>query len=352
MRKLILLFVIAGTSANAQYIAEFLPTPNGTGRAGGAGAGQIVGIAFGSGGGPALWDGPNHTYSVLNTTGYTGAEVLGTGGGQQVGYGNSGSIKALMWSTLGAAPISLHPAAYLGSIAYNTDGTTQGGAVAPNQTVSNAAMWQGTAASVVVLHPAGFENSEVRGVWGDIQVGGAAGGPGGAGGAVLWRGTMESMQILPLPPGHLSSGAMAVHGDQIVGSAADAIGNDGQHAMLWLTDGKSVTNLSPTGWGSFAMDTNGQQQVGVAAQVSGEERAVVWSGTAQSMLNLHQFLPSNIAYSLATGIDEDGNIVGWGHINGGVGQVPIVWAPVPEPATFLAIGIGLLALSWRSRAKR
>jgi hypothetical protein len=99
------------------------------------------------------------------------------------------------------------------------------------------------------------------------------------------------------------------------------------------------------------MDTNGINQVGQAAQVSGEGRAVVWSGTAQSMLNLHQFLPGNVTESIATGIDENGTIVGWGTIVG-VGTVPIVWTPVPEPSSLIAVAVGITILLSRRRRNR
>lgn len=339
MRSLSLLFVAVASSANAQYFAEILPTPSGTGRAVAAGGGQMVGVAFGSGGGPALWDGPNHSYQVLNTNGFIGAEVNGVGGGKQVGYGIAGGHEhALLWSGAANPPINLHNTAFLGTIAYGTNGNKQVGAggVVQGGNVSHAVLWHGSAQSAVNLHPAGYQNSEAYSVWGDVQVGSAAGGPTG-GGAALWRGTAESMQLLPTPVTHTTGDAFAVHGNQAVGRIVDFA------AVVWDIDKWTYTSLGS----GFAVDTNGTNQVGYVGPAF-EERALVWAGSEASRLDLHQFLPAGFTRSLARGIDENGNIVGYGSLSG-VGTVPIVWKPVPEPSTVVAIGMGLLALLARRR---
>jgi hypothetical protein len=339
--------LLCSQSLWAQYTVQILPTPNDDGLVNGAGGGQIVGAAFGAGGGPALWDGPNHKYVSLRPKGYSGAEVWGVGGGRQVGYGvTGGSPHALMWSGSAGSVVDLDTPMFFGTFAYGTDGKSQvgSGGAEKGGNNSHAVLWRGTAGSAVDLHPAGYENSEARDVQGNIQVGSVAGGPGNSGGGAIWKGTAGSMQLLPVPKGHTPGGAFAIGGDQIVGSTS-VTGNG--HAVLWDVEGTSVIDLTPIGGGATAFDTNGTQQVGQAGFGEGP-RAVVWSGTAESMVNLHDFLPNSILESHAFGILEDGTIAGWGTTL--AGDVPIIWTPVPEPAPIAALAIGLLALCLKRRA--
>src|SRR5688500_1615830 len=106
-----ILILFALTSRiNAQYIASILQTPNGSGRALAAGGGQIVGAAFGTGGGPCLWDGAAQQFVNLNPAGYQFAEVFGVGGGTQVGYGfTNNDTRALMWTGSAGSVVDLHP---------------------------------------------------------------------------------------------------------------------------------------------------------------------------------------------------------------------------------------------------
>jgi hypothetical protein len=330
-----IVFILALTS-NAQYIAEVLPTPSGRGRAMAAGGGQIIGVAFGTGGGPALWDGPGHNLIDLASPGYSGVVLQGVGGGTQVGYGVSDTARALMWTGSPGTVIDLHPVGYTGSLAYATSGMHQVGAAGVGGNLNHAVLWSGTSSSYVDLHPVGHTVSEAVGVHGNVQVGSIAGGA--ISGAVLWRGSAASMQFLPAPIGVQTGGAAAVHDNQVVG-------NSSRGAVLWDIDKWTYTDLGE----AVAMDTNGIHQVGIRGGL-GEERAIRWTGTEASALDLHQFVPSNIAESRAMGIDENGVIAGWGTIVG-VGSVPIVWTPVPEPATAIAIcaGIGLLLLRGRLR---
>jgi hypothetical protein len=66
---------------------------------------------------------------------------------------------------------------------------------------------------------------------------------------------------------------------------------------------------------------------------------------------LHQFVPAKVTDSHALGIDENGIIVGMGTVVG-VGTVPLVWTPVPEPSTFLALGTCTTLLILSRRRKR
>src|SRR5581483_2348065 len=95
---------------------------------------------------------------------------------------------------------------------------------------------------------------------------------------------------------------------------------------------------------SIAFATNGEYQVGVAGT-----HAVVWHGTAASMVDLQQLVPSNYSKSEALGIDAQGDIVGWAFdLKGPAGaqEHPVAWLVVPEPSSagLMAMTVGTLAL--------
>jgi hypothetical protein len=70
-----------------------------------------------------------------------------------------------------------------------------------------------------------------------------------------------------------------------------------------------VVDLNPAGFSSsFTTGTNGQKQVGYGWVSADHRHALVWSGSADSVIDLHQFLPSGYYDSRAHGIDEQGYI--------------------------------------------
>ena len=241
-----------------------------------------------------------------------------------------------MWSGSAGSVVDLHPAGYSGSIAYGTDGSAQVGASAAAVNESHASLWLGTAGSFIDLHPAsGYEWSEAYGIANGIQVGMAENLP------VIWRGTSTSMIVLPRYKNGLG-GAGAIAGNQIVG-VSNAGGT--AHALLW-----DVMTLELTVLGDGrATDTNGSVQVGFAGQF-GAEKAKAWFSVPGTELDLHQYLPPEFVWSRAMGIDENGTVVGFGEIQS-IGQVPIVWTPVPEPAAVSVLAVGALYLVTRKRRR-
>jgi hypothetical protein len=64
---------------------------------------------------------------------------------------------------------------------------------------------------------------------------------------------------------------------------------------------------------SEALAVSGGQQVGDGfTGISGINHALLWTGSADSVVDLHNFLPPEFTSSIAEGIDADGNIVGYG----------------------------------------
>jgi uncharacterized membrane protein len=78
---------------------------------------------------------------------------------------------------------------------------------------------------------------------------------------------------------------------------------------------------------------------------------LLWSGTAQSAVDLQQFLPDGYTSSHASAIDAQGNIVGGARDASGNGHA-ILWEPVPEPSTLVLLGLGALGLLGFARRRR
>jgi len=204
----------------------------------------------------------------------------------------------------------------------------------------HALLWSGTPESAVSLNPEGAEKSLAYATDGKQQVG-IAGGLGDRR-AALWSGTAESYVNLH-PKGYIISEAYGA-GEGIQAGYASS-GN--AHAVLWRGSAQSVVDLNPgpnEDWGSRAFATNGEIQVGLASN-NGPTLAALWGGTPESYLNLHQFLPEQFQgsgeSSEARGIDSAGNIVGWAADTTTGRAKAVLWVPVPEPSSWLAIGLGL-----------
>lgn len=168
--------------------------------------------------------------------------------------------------------------------------------------------------------------------------------------AALWYGTPESFVDLT-PPGFEGGQGQAygVAGGQQVGGAATRQ-TGGTRAMLWFGSAESYVDLGS----GVAQDTNGRQQVGWIPTVGFDNHAAVWSGTPQSRLDLHQFLPPQFqgqgAFSRAYAIDAEGNIIGYAEDLQDVHHgKAVMWSPVPEPGTVATLATLPAA---RRRAKR
>ena len=128
------------------------------------------------------------------------------------------------------------------------------------------------------------------------------------------------------PAGATESEAHGVHAGQQVGAAYAPGGIN--HACLWTGTAESRVDLTPAGadGDSVAYGVHAGQQVGWAL-VSGQ-RASLWTGTAASWVDLHAFLPAGLHYSIAYGIWHDVGftyVVGFGHNNTTKRDEALMW---------------------------
>jgi probable HAF family extracellular repeat protein len=309
---------------------------------------------------------PNVRYVAIDLgfAGYPRTGGWGIGGGQQVGQGGSGDSAstivehAVLWQGTGSSIVDLHPNGFTASGASATDGTTQvGSGTLPNGKGFHALKWSGSADTVVDLDPNGF-NSGATGVAGDQivgysedmngqfhallwtsggvvdltptwaasaegkatdgaqQVGGVA--IAGEFHATLWSGSASSaVDLHPAAVGSTFTAAFGVGGGQQVGYALfwrlDASGGHifWEHALLWSGSAESVVDLHPSGfYRSWAKAVAGGCQVGGGTANDGTEHALLWRGSADSVVDLNAFLPAGFGWAQANAIDASGNIIG------------------------------------------
>jgi hypothetical protein len=327
------------TGANAQWTVTRLHPPGATySGAYGLGTGQICGVAL-TGGTyrAALWSAADGAYTDLNPSGALLSVAYSTRAGRQVGisYFNVDigyDFGASLWLGTAAAHTNLTP----GAIAFGTDGTQHVGyAYLAIDLPVHASLWTGTSTSWVDLNPAGHTESHAYGVAKGQQVGVAmVYGPTRTFHPSLWRGTAASWVDLT-PPGSTAGWASGTDGIHQVGVAQFASGS--RHAIMWTGTAASWVDLNPVyALTSDAQAVAGGYQAGHVG-VMGQSRASIWHGTADSVVDLHTFLPLEFALgsSYAWGMEVRGGkaiVVGEAY-NTVAGQSEAVMWTMPVPDT-------------------
>jgi T5SS/PEP-CTERM-associated repeat protein len=211
--------------------------------------------------------------------------------------------------------IDLHPDGTHSSMAWAVYGARQAGAVAAEGGY-HAALWSATAESWIDLHPGeGYYFSVVIDMSDEQQAGFTHAGEGwGWSHAAMWSGTAESWVNLH-PAGAGWSRAFGISGDNQVGWAMVAAWVAGElhsfeHASLWTGTAESWVDLNPAGaYESAANAASGGQQVGWANlgdYPRFDGHAGFWTGSAESWVDLH---PAGSSWSYAEDV-SDGQQVG------------------------------------------
>lgn len=264
-----------------------------------------------------VWSGSAASCADLNPSGYNFSYCLGVHNSEQVGYAQNQSYfitasHAYCWHGSAASGVDLHAGTYPFSRAYACRNGEQVGYVSTvaygegeqysYHNGSRAIRWAGSAASAVDLHPVAFDASE----------------------------------------------ATCTNGTQQGGWGYLALGTSHLHALMWAGTADTVVDLHPAAFTESRINAMsdtvqvGEGWVGQPGVLGSVRHALAWSGTAESVIDLNQYLPAGFVHGVATGVDADGNIVGYAH-NGfqtGVtipqGAVAVVFAPGAAPAAQLA----------------
>ena len=136
-----------------------------------------------------------------------------------------------------------------------------------------------------------------------------------------------------------------------INQAGGIVGEDAGLAVLYLS-GQTRFLWGPgvaTGVNNFNV------VVGAAFPAHGGIQAGIWS-EAEGYQDLNGLIDSASGWFLAaaTGINDAGQIVGWGYSpERGFLQTPFRLDPIPEPSIWalLALGGGLLGIAWRRRPR-
>ncbi|MCW3099950.1 MAG: hypothetical protein JWL77_5568 [Chthonomonadaceae bacterium] len=370
MKKTLSRFLIAGcallmhTCAFSQEYHSNDITPAGTasGRLSGTAGGTQVGAAAltGAYSHAVLLSGNALTAVDLHPAAYYYSMAMCTDGRQQGGWGYSmttGGVHALVWNGSSASCADLNPSGYNFSYCLGVDNGEQVG-YAQNQvyfiTASHAMCWHDSAASAVDLHPVStYPYSRALGCRNGEEVGyistlaypdGDAAGYHTTSHAMRWAGTAASAVDLH-PVGYDASEATCTSGTQQGGWGYLALGTTHQHAMLWSGDAAGAVDLHPAGYTDSkvtaitATNQVGEGWIGTAGVTGSVRHALLWSGTADSAIDLNQYLPAGYTNAVATGIDANGNVVGYAY-NGAhpyglaipADSIAVVFAPgAPNP---------------------
>lgn len=292
-------------------------------------------------------------------------QQVGKSGGFPAGAGPSPTNHAFLWSDVGQSSVDLHPSfldypplnAPGNSVAYATDTVNQVGSgvgAATNQRTV-ALRWSGTAASAEVLQPPfNYHDAAALGTCGGQAVGygvtvvsvngrGTVREFAGPIHAVLWN--SGSTIGIDLNNGAQATVAVGCEGSEQVGYGG-SMNSSGElvqpKAMMWFGNRNNFVWLHPNGYvSSQAVAVAGGLQVGHAEiqfqtgrSISFNSRAVMWSGSAASMVTLAPPAGSIFNY-FATGISSNGMIAGYGVDTANNQRHALYWASASAPVVDL-----------------
>lgn len=271
---------------------------------------------------------------------------------------------AFLWADGALAPVDLHPSfldfpalnAPGNSFALATDNVNQVGygvGAATNQRTV-ALRWSGTAETAEVLQPPfNYHDTKALGTCGGQSVGygvtvvpvngrGTVRQVGGPWHAVLWN--AGSTVGIDLNNGAEATVAVDCDGGRQVGYGGkmDVSGNVVEtKAMMWFGNRNSFIWLHPSGYvSSQAVAISGVNQVGYAVvqfslnnRPAFNSRAVIWSGSASSVMELSA--PAGFIFNyFATGV-SNGSVVGYGTDTNTNLNHALYWANATAPVVDL-----------------
>jgi hypothetical protein len=255
----------------------------------------------------------------MHPPGSFNSAALGTSGEVHVGAAGFPLPHAFAWYETGGVPVpvDIHPAEYISSGATGTNGAQHsgvGGVLDTSVTVEPAP----PSISTLLGDPGSLRDwlcqEHSISIWVLVRPH-----------ALIWLAPGVALDLHPA--GASDSAALAISGNQLAGTAAFQ-GN--WHAMLWPDVFSPPVDLHPRGFvSSAAAATNGSVQAGAAIDRFGRSHALVWLASGAA-LDLTRTLPAGLDQAAASGIDEDGNVVGraWSSADPNAAPRAMLWQPV------------------------
>ena len=267
------------------------------------------------------------TAQLFTTPGFDGCRIQGITNNSATGTAISilpnGDFvaHATIWNRDGSVRTDLHPAGATSSAVWGGFGTDQVGSVG-NGTQQDAALWHGTAESLINLGKAGWVTTATSAsAFGQVGYGSSTLETDDAPHAIYWQGTADSFVDLN-PTGAFLSYATAVGSGYQAGWATGEFGQASEHTFLWHGTAESATVMDPAGSGNARIRAGSEfRQVGGASYSDGWH-AVVWSGSAESAIDLN---PNGYSFSDAHAISESGEFVGGNTMVGNDRQHAFLW---------------------------